>query len=306
MNSYISPEVILLPEPQGIDFAIQRIQVYLTNLSWIEKIFGRATIQRRQIQEAGRRSSGEETFPEVWGKNREPFNVMPNDNLKAYVFFIAHDPGEYQDYDFAIPQVYAQQRISIILWCNLELLDNTNQYRYSENLKKQVLQILNNVPKLQLTRHYEQYDEVLKEFTLTDNYKRYLKPPYYGLRIDGLLSYNMFDENVCGSVPEILPLPDFTQRRINQLLEEYAPKKLDMIVGTDTDTGGIISITRLYGFGNIDAPLALSEVEILNIIWNNGAVQDYSISGETIDFSSFGGFTDGTLTFIFRKKIPTV
>ena len=295
----------MIPDPQGIDFQIQRMQLYLQNLTWVDKIYGRATIQRQFETVRGSNRQREVKFPEVWGKNREPENVMPNDNLKAYIFFIAHDPGNYIDYDPGIQQMPIERRVSVILWCNLSKLDSTNKYRYSENLKIQLLQVLNFFPGFIIENDEEEYENVLREFTLDGNARAYLKPPYYGLRVTGMLHYKMFSENVCGTVAEVFPLPDYTQARIDALFEMYAPKTLDFIVGTDIEAGNIVAILRPYGFGNADNPLALSEVEILSVIWQNTPIQGVTVSGETMNFTVMGGLPDSsTITIMFRKKIP--
>lgn len=305
MAGYINPEVVNIDNPKGVDYAIRRLQYYLTAVLWLEKIYPRVTIQRGVLPEKGVKNPKEITYPEVWGKNGEPDNLMPNDNLVASCFFIAHDPATYDDYDPLDTQISVVQEVSIVFWVNLKKLDNTRSDRYSEVVKIQILNILRNAPSFVIEKHEEEYDEVFKEFTLTGNAKNYLKPPFYGLRITGKLYYKMFSENVC-ETPEDTFLPNFAQKMINSIMSEYAPRVLDFVVGTDIEAGVIVEILRPYGFGTDEAPLALSEVEILNVIWQNTALQGVTVSGETMNFGVIGGLPNGSkITLLFRKKIPT-
>lgn len=305
MRSYINPEIILITDPTGIDYPIQRMQTYLGNLLWLEKIYGRVNIQRSQEKRENGKGTREVIYPEAWGKNKEPENVMPNDNLNAYAFFIAHDPAEYQNFDALDTQIFVKQKLSVVFWMQLDKLDNTKQYRYTESLKKQILNVLRQVSGFKMTNHYEEYDKVLKEFTITDSFKEYLKPKFYGLRITGDLYYHIFTHNDCDSQQDIFPLPDYTEAKISALFDAYAPKVLSFEVGTDIEAGTTVEILREYGFGDVDAPLALSEVDILSVIWQNTPLQDISkINNDTqLDFSSIGGIFSGKITILFRKKI---
>lgn len=192
MIGYIDPEAYLLIQPVGIDKAIQNIQTKLqAQLSWLQVAFGRAF--RQESLGYVRDSEGKEVrvrynYPEVYQKTKEPLNVMPNDNLKSACFFYTKDPGKPVDYNFLQYNAYTYG-VSLIFWFNLEKIDNTKDFRFTEVLKLEVLQVLRGVTTMKVTEIYENWENILRDFTVGGNTKEYLKPPYSGFRIDFDLSY---------------------------------------------------------------------------------------------------------------------
>lgn len=214
MQSYINPKVVVIPSPVGLDAQIAKLQEKVASLPWMQTVFGRA-IAQREVDNTGRSL----VFPEVWGRNREPENVMHNDNLKAYAFFVARDPGTFNEYDPGDVQVLMQQPVSCIVWANTRRIDATKKYRFSEILKAQLLRVLGSVRSLQFSAIYEQWDRVFEPFTITETYRQYLKPPYYAVRVDFLLSYPVFEENCSDAFPAGILL---SEEGGNLLEEEFA------------------------------------------------------------------------------------
>lgn len=191
MTSYNNPAIVPIPYAVGSDAVIETLRIKMGGLAWIEKVFGRAIVQHT----AGDNGT-DVTYPEVWGVNGEPGNVMMNDNLRAYCFFVGRDPETAAPYDPLQGQIYMRRPISMILWANLTKIDSTKKYRYSDFLKLQLFAILGEVAAFTFQNVYESHSRVFEGFTLTDTFKPYLKPPYWAIRVDGIISYPTLCENV--------------------------------------------------------------------------------------------------------------
>jgi hypothetical protein len=195
MIAYKDPIVELIPEPQALDLAIQKIQVKFANgLPWLHKAFGRATLQHEKAPESGedKRVRRDIVIPEVYYK-REPYNAMPNDNLQSHCFFFAKDPVTFLDWKAFTLDARTSQPLAIIFWMNLEKIDATKKYNFFEVLRGDVVKVLKNCSDFILEESSIQPDRVFAPFTITDNYRQYMKPPYAAFRFDGTLHYNYFN-----------------------------------------------------------------------------------------------------------------
>lgn len=193
--SVINPRVTLLENPSGIDKAIQSVQIKLSQLSWLELVFGRATMQKTKEQKKvddKRFSLGEIIYPQVID-NAQPVSAMPNDNLKAMGFF--HTDGEvrFPEYDytdsFGLDSV---QGVSLIIWANLSKI-NDPAYTAMEHLRKDVLKKLKTVPRVFLKSSTAQYDQVFSPYTITEVYRQYMLPPFCAFRVNFDISFEYLE-----------------------------------------------------------------------------------------------------------------
>lgn len=195
--NYPNAQVFYPANPVGIDAKIKDIQTALASLGWLEKIFGRATTQRNQVTPPASEKPKEIVYPEVYQDNDEPMNAMPNDNFKSYCFFTVTDPAEFLDYEPFDLQQLMRREISVIFWVNQDKITLPDGGRRNENLIVDVLAILKNEPNFTGRRIFERYDHVFQEFTITEQYRNYMKLPFTAFRITGDLVYTAFNENVC-------------------------------------------------------------------------------------------------------------
>jgi len=203
MNGYVKPKVVLLPNAVGLDLQIQTVQQILADgLPWLQTAFGRAFLQ--QEKRLSKKDvtlidalAGDETviYPECRGINQEPVNVMPNDNLKSYCFFVVRDPTDFVNFATLDTQTIVSTPLSLIFWVNLQKVNATKNYRFAEELKIDVLNILRGIPDVVLTQIYEQMDRVFEQFTITETYLQYTKPTFAAMRFDFNLQYPIFPEN---------------------------------------------------------------------------------------------------------------
>lgn len=190
MINYKEPVVELNPAPVALDNAIQKIQEKLSTLSWLQKAFGKCTPQKFVPDEVKSKSLRTTyLYPEAYYK-REPFSLMPNDNLKSYCFFHAKDEMKFLDWEsFTMPQS-ANQPLAIIFWANLQKINPSKNYNFIEELRLDVVKILKRCPDFKAESSSIQYDKVFDPFTITETYRPFIKPPYGAFRIDGTLSFD--------------------------------------------------------------------------------------------------------------------
>jgi hypothetical protein len=184
MISYINPEIELIPSPRGIDMAIQGIQQRLSALTWLQKIFGRALVQRRKDPTTQK----DIIYPEVYNK-LEPMPLMVNDNISSYCFFHANDPLTIDQPQFGDLELHATAPIDIIVWVDMKELDPAKAYNYLEELREQMALQLLKEPKFRMISSYIQGDRVFGLFTVTETFRSYTRPPFGAFRISGDLSF---------------------------------------------------------------------------------------------------------------------
>lgn len=313
MQSYHKPDVYNIQNPKGLDYAIGKLQAKLSALSFLQLIYGRAYVQQKQkpAEEKNKplKRMGTEYFPETWGKNYEPVNCMPNDNVKGMCFFLQRDPATQATPGTVIlpSQISIRQPISVIFWFNLKKIDVTKPFKYSEEIKQLVVYQLTREASFSFVETYEDIRRVYDPFAITDNvYEKYIKPPYYALRVDGYVNYDLLPK--CGELndtPTNIPIPPQYPT-----INDYMPYRVKLRVGIDTTTGAEVRPNN----GTIgpdwlpdDTALRLKDLLILSDI-SLGSVnyQDVPLNaeGDAFDFTdSAGEVTDGLITFIARKKL---
>lgn len=196
--NYINPEIIIPLNAVGIDKAIGDIQTRLgEKLTWVEKIFGRCTVQHEFMKQSTNKTSKEKeiVFPQLYSKTGEPYNLMMNDNLKSYCFFIVHDPGRFQDYDFLSSQHFIKRKVSIVFWMNCIKVQPLTKSPINEELIISVVEALKGYTDFLFDEIFETYVKIFEEFTIGENLRQYMKFPYSGFRIDGEITFPVFPEN---------------------------------------------------------------------------------------------------------------
>lgn len=196
--NYINPEIIIPIDAVGIDKAIGSIQTkFGEKITWIEKVFGKCTIQRevfKQSTDKGFRKR-ERIYPQLYMKNGEPYDLMMNDNLNSYCFFIAHDPGEFQNYDFMSSQQFITRSVSIVFWFNCKKLVPNSTRPMNEELIISIVEALKYFPNFAFKQVFEEYKRVFEEFTIDENFRQYMRFPYSAFRIEGDITFPLFPEN---------------------------------------------------------------------------------------------------------------
>lgn len=181
--SYKDPDVPTISNPVLLDKAIQTIQLKLATLSWLKKAFGRS------YKAVELRDGISFNSPEIYTEDGEYLSMMPNDNVDSYCFFDVDDPQTIEDFE---PNANAfttfKANVGIVFYWHLERVDSTKTYRFGEELKKDVLDILirglNGRPVVVVTEIYEEIDNVFRGYTIDPAKTQLFKHPWQGMRFD--------------------------------------------------------------------------------------------------------------------------
>lgn len=134
-----------IPEPQGADVIYNKIQVSLGLINWLEYSFGKAFI-KKEIREGS-----VYVIPKVWAGSNEYEAMIPNDTVKAFSFIEGFETETITDYENRTFNHDSEINFSIVVFANLNRIDNTKSYIFTEELKKDVLEALTRVPSIEIT-----------------------------------------------------------------------------------------------------------------------------------------------------------
>lgn len=198
MNSFKNAVIPLISSPVNIDRPIQEIQVALSSLGWIQKIFGRAWLAYKSSQ--GFFGTNKQIlYPHVWqgwtedDKPKDLLEVLPNDNIKSQVFFKVEEPINFVEF---VPNGNSMMRatVSIIFWFNLRRIDPEIDYPFTELLKGQVLRTLADMTftpdsSLNILRIWEGAANVFRGYDITELKDQELVYPWGGFRFETEITY---------------------------------------------------------------------------------------------------------------------
>lgn len=173
---YSNPNVPLIENPINLDREIQSIQLTLALLPWLDKSFGRARTGK----------DDNKSFPEVYKGGGEYHNCLPNDHLKSQSFIrVRNDSGRPLNYEAT--EGYTNKYtypLDIIFWFNLQRIDPGKRYRFDEELKKEVTDVLKELTQLKLTRIYEAPEDVFQGYSFDFVNPNIFRYPYGGFRFE--------------------------------------------------------------------------------------------------------------------------
>lgn len=199
MHSRISPEVPLIEDPVNLDRVIQGMQLALSNgLAWLRYAYGRAYTEREM------RDERTYFLPKVYVGNKRYESVLPNKNLESYCFFVVDEPGRvnsggnaYQGnidgYQMIVSNHFTYD-IGIVFWYNLEKMDFDFTHRYTEELQKEILNLINEDIAFRTAGFvagdfYWTPQEVFRGYSLDHTKEQTFAQPYAGLRLDGRIYF---------------------------------------------------------------------------------------------------------------------
>jgi len=124
----------LFDNPKGVDIPIQEIQIKLgVELPWLTKSFGKAIVREEGTEDDLK------TIPFCYDHRREYIPLNPDDTVESYSFMYETDG------DTIILSETGGLRssnISLVFFCNLELIDRKNDSLFEEKLIEDVLNVL--------------------------------------------------------------------------------------------------------------------------------------------------------------------
>ena len=182
--SYKNPIEHVIDDPVLLDKEIKNIQTALSTLTWLKKSFGRA-FKGTRLKD-GRKVNYPAIFQE-WTKDF--YDGFPNDNIISYSF-IFPDPSEITE-PSSKGTHQIERDISIILFFDLERIDNSFQYRFTEKLKEDVIIKLATLKpdKLEINRITDDIEEVFNDFTVDEIELKFLQDKYGALKFECTIFY---------------------------------------------------------------------------------------------------------------------
>jgi len=152
----------IIPDPVGSDVVVNSLQSDLAAISWIEYSFGKSYRMKEE------RNGDVYFIPKVYGSKKEYIRLDPNDKVTAFSFLKFQ--GETVN-EFEIRKYSSVNSIDldVIVFANLDLIDNTKDYIFSENLKQDVKNVLkSNLYVTSINSYSEGLDNVWSDYSRPD------------------------------------------------------------------------------------------------------------------------------------------
>jgi len=180
-----NPTVPTIVAPVLLDKAIQDLQIELSTISWLTKSFARAWLNNGEV-------NGQSfEFPEVYqGDGLDYYNCLPNDMIQAYCFWYVDDDADIIELG-RNSTIYEERDVKLIFFFNMDKIDDTKGYNFTEELKIDVYNVLKaNLSNLSTVTSYT--DTIRDSFD--DFTQDYIKPGFYSkkygaMRFDITLRY---------------------------------------------------------------------------------------------------------------------
>jgi hypothetical protein len=199
--------------PVNLDRQILHLQTVLSALPWLEYSFGRAWKAYRQSQntEMGspsvyggsnykRLRKNEICYPNVYKGHGEYQDMLPDDKLKSYCFFVPTDGLSSHSY-VAFPGLSNNSyssALDIVFYYNFNKIDIDMKYPFTDNLIQDVLRVLRSVSNYKVENIYYELKNVFKDYSFDAVSTQYMVYPFGGFRISGTL---IFDEDLSSGFP---------------------------------------------------------------------------------------------------------
>ena len=185
----------VIKNPVMLDRIIGEIQHGLVeNIEWLDAAFGRA--QRLTKEMNGKRIVTPNVFCGGW-KGHGPndyIEVSPDSKIGNFSFFEIDDPQTITAGPWA-REIKAP--FGLVVWFDLTRVYDEASNRNTEQLKAQILHVLNGRAGWHLTggrivinKIYERAENIYRGYTLSEIDNQFLMHPFAGFRFDGLLEFD--------------------------------------------------------------------------------------------------------------------
>ena len=179
--------------PYLFDKVIQGLQDALSDVTWLNHIFGRS--ERLVKMKDGIRYYTPNVY---YGKDEYLVLLPDNKALGNYCFFVMEDPQTVSVPFNASNRVRAP--FSLIVWVDMRTVGATYDDRNTEQLKEQILKTLRRAwirhGAITLERVYERAENIFEGYSLQEVDNQYLMSPFAGFRITGEMQIDEECDNV--------------------------------------------------------------------------------------------------------------
>lgn len=176
-----NPIPVAITNPINLDKYTEKLRLALLQNTWLEKSFGRA----REIVRKDASGKIVTREPGVYLSNGEYYPAYPNDSLRSFSFFRVTGPRPVEDYQPNSPQTIMTIPIDLITWCNLQAIDRSKDYIFTEELITDQWRILQKSGNVNIVRAWdERAEDIFKGYTLSQAHRDLLMYPYAAFRIE--------------------------------------------------------------------------------------------------------------------------
>ena len=180
-----------VPNPQGIDVIINNIQTQLGLISWMDYSFGKAYLKKED------RSGTTYNIPKAWGGHNEFITLIPTDEVRAFSFVESFETETFNDYENRKFDYSSTTDISLVVFANLDMIDNSKNYIFTEELKKDVLNALTSVPSIAVTSIEKGLDSSYSNWSYESIEPSFYSEKYaaFKVNINAVISSSCYQEN---------------------------------------------------------------------------------------------------------------
>lgn len=270
MNSFKNPLTPAIEQPVNLDRPIQEMRTALAGLPWLERAFGRSF---NAIKSSPGSFGGKKVlvYPHVWqGAGKDLLEVLPNDNLKSYSFFKVEQPIEVLEY---VPDGFSimRARVSIIFWFDLQRIDATINYDFTELLQAEAQRVITSMlfssgNSVKIEKIWHGAANVFKGYDLNELKDQELIYPRSGFRFETLVTYY---ENCPINIGGYTPPPYDPSGPVD-------PQLPGDLVNGEIPAGAIDGVNNLFTTANDIEPGTLTVT--LNGL-EQVIIEDYQITG---------------------------
>ena len=184
--SRTTPIIHVIDNPVLLDKAIKDIQTALAVLDWITFSFGRAFKKFQVI------NNNKTSYPAIFQAWKKDYYIAyPNDNIDKGYSFVFADPGDDITEYNSRRNHQIERKINIIVFFDMEKIDNTLLYPFQEKLKEDVFFQLSTINKEKLVVNdvTDDIEEVFDDFTPSEIKAEFLGERYGAFKFECTVFY---------------------------------------------------------------------------------------------------------------------
>lgn len=178
------PIIHVVADPVLLDKVIADIQAKISTIPWMAFSFGRAFKHFKLVD--GTKVS----YPAIFqNKGKDYYSAYPNDNIKSQSFIFAEPTSVVE---FNVKRIHnIENDISIVIFFDLQEIDDVLDYRFTEKLKEDVIFVLSNLGpnRLQINNITDDVEEAFSDFTPSEIKSEFLHHRFGAFKVDCTVFY---------------------------------------------------------------------------------------------------------------------
>ena len=128
--------VPVIPSNVGLNANYNAIQTAMAGIPWIEESYSRAY----RVKEL--RDNQTYYIPKVYNSKREYISLEPDDNVTGFSFIDVVGDEEFSSYNQGLDSYIVQQEVELIVFANIEQINNQEDYIFGQELQADVIKAL--------------------------------------------------------------------------------------------------------------------------------------------------------------------